>query len=140
MLTATSEKIAALETLAGELGRNQVQRGTFARERDRDLRAIELELASAVSIVEELAARALPDRRDILETAYAAPLPIHEVGQLVDSSHERVENTLEVLALASFHWEWRMGTKVAHAGETRRVMGAGSVLQHPRISVSAAHD
>lgn len=134
MLTATSEEIAALETLAGELGRNHVL------ERDRDLRAIELELASAVSIVDELAARALPDRREILEAAHAAPLPIHEVGQLVDSGHERVDNTLEALALASIHWEWRVGAKRAHTGETRRVMGAGSVLQRPRVSVSAAHD
>ena len=50
MRTATAEEIAALELLAVELERTSVLRLAVALERDRELRTVELELASAVSL------------------------------------------------------------------------------------------
>jgi hypothetical protein len=50
MRTATTEEIAALESLAAELERSYVLRRAVELERDRELRAVELELASAVSV------------------------------------------------------------------------------------------
>jgi len=50
MRIATAEEISALESLAAELERTYVLRRTVELERDRELRAVELELASAVSV------------------------------------------------------------------------------------------
>lgn len=54
MYTATTEDIAVLERLAVELERDPAQRSETAQERDWDLRAIELKIAHAVSIVDGL--------------------------------------------------------------------------------------
>ena len=86
------------------------------------------------------AARALLDRRDILETGHAARLPSNEVGQGVDTRHERADDVLETLTFAGFHWKWRKRPKAAYACETSHVPSAGGVLQNSRVLVSLAHD
>jgi hypothetical protein len=144
MCIATAEDIAAFELLALELERAHAQRHADALERDRALRAVELELASAVSIVDALAgdsaAHALFDLREILETGHASRLSINEVGQVVDTSHERVEHSLETLAVAGFHWKWSERSKAAYTCETSYVPNSGGVLQHARVLVTFAHD
>lgn len=141
MRTATPEEIALLEMLATELEHDHVQRVALALAHDRELRAVEQELALAVSIVDGgSAASALVDRRAILETGGAARLPFDEIGQGIDTSHERVQNSLVALAVASFHWKWGERSKASHASETFRVPGSGGVLQHTSVAIAAAHD
>jgi hypothetical protein len=144
MRIATTEEIAVLELLAVELERDHAQRRAIELERDRALRAVELDLARAVSIADALvgasAARALFDRREILETGHAARLPLNEVGQCIDTSHERIEDALETLTIAGFHWKWSSRPKAAYTGETSRVPNSGGVLQHTRVFVAFAHD
>ena len=144
MRTATAEDIAALEMLALDLEREHARRVEAELERTGALRAVERELASAASIVAvlvgESAARALLDRREILETGHAASLPLDEVGQRIDSSHERVEDALETFALAGLHWKWCERPEATDTRETSRVPNSGSVLQHPRVFVAFAHD
>lgn len=112
MRVATTEEIAAIELLAALLERDHTQRFAVELERDHALRAVERELASAVSIaLGDLAARALLDRREILETGHAARLSINEIGQRVDTGHERVEDALETLAVAGLHWKWSERSK-----------------------------
>lgn len=50
MRTATAEDIAALELLAVELERTYLLRTAVEAERDRELRAVELELSHAVPL------------------------------------------------------------------------------------------
>ena len=144
MRIATTEEIAAFEMLASLLEREHTQRLATVLERDHALHAVERELASAVSIVNALvggsAARALSDRREILETGHAARLSLNEIGQCIDTSHERVEDALETLSVAGFHWKWSARAKAADARETNHVSNAGSVLQHSRVFVAFAHD
>lgn len=144
MRTATAEDIATLEMLALDLERSHARRVAAELERERVLRAVELELASAVSIVDMLvgdsAARALLDRREILETGHAARLSIHEVGERIDTRHERVEDSLETLTSAGFHWKWSERSKAAYTCETSHVPNPGGVLQHSRVFVAFAHD
>ena len=144
MRTATAEDIATLEMLALDLERAHTRRVAAELERDGDLRAVELELARAVSLVGVLvgdsAACALSARREILETGHAARLPVDEIGQRIDASHERVEDALETLAIASFHWKWDERPKAAYTCETSHVPDSGSVLQHPRVFVTVAHE
>jgi len=144
MRIATAEEIVAFEMLAIELERAHAQALAVELERSRELRAVELELASAVSIVGALvgdsAARALFDRREILETGHASRLPINEVGERVNTSHERVERSLETLTVAGFHWKWSERPKAAYTCETSYVPDAGGVLQHSRVFGPFAHD
>lgn len=128
MVVATSEEIAALELLTFEVERAHAQLRAVELERSRELLAVELELASAVSIVEASAARALFVRREISETGHTSRLPIDEIGQCIDASHERVESTLETLTVTGFHWKWSEGPKTAYTRETSCVPDSGGVL------------
>jgi len=142
MRIATTEEIAAFERLADELERDHAQRLSTVLKRDHALRALEREFASAVSVVDVVggsAARALLDRREILETGHAARLAINEIGQGIDTGHERVENSLEPLAFAGLHWKWSERAKAAYACETSHVPNAGGVLQHSRVFGASAH-
>ena len=116
MRTATPEEISVLELLAVELEHDHAQRAVISQARDRELRAIERELASAVSLVGDLAARALAKRCEVLETSHAARLPDHEGGERFDAIHERLDHALETLAVAGFHWKWSEPSKRAYAG------------------------
>jgi len=144
MRTATTEEIDTLEMLACKLERDHAQRTAVVQARDRELRAVERELACAVSVVDALvgdsAARALLDRREILETGHATRLPRSEIGQGIDTGHERVEDALETSTLAGLHWKWSERPKATYACETSHVPNAGGVLQHARVFVAFAHD
>ena len=144
MRIATAEEIVVFELLAVELERTYVLRRAVELARDRELRAVELELANAVSLVDALvgdsSARALFDRRAILETGHASRLPLNKVGQCIDTSHERVEDSLETLTGAGFHWKWSERPKAAYTCEASYVPNSGGVLQHSRVFGPVAHD
>ena len=144
MRIATADEIVAFELLAVELELAHAQALAVELERSHELRAVELELASAVSIVGALvgdsAARALFDRRAILETGHASRLPLNKVGQCIDTSHERVEDSLETLTGAGFHWKWSERPKAAYTCEASYVPNSGGVLQHSRVFGPVAHD
>lgn len=79
------------------------------------------------------------DWREVLETGYAARLTFDEIGERVDTSHERVEDVLEPLAIAGLHWKWSECSKAAYACKTGHVPNAGGVLQHSGVFVAFAH-
>ena len=97
MRVATTEEIAMLDALVVELEQLDARR--------QYLRAAELEFARAVSIVDS-AARALPDRRDVLKAGHAARLAADEIGERADAGHEGVEGVREAPPVAGLHRDW----------------------------------